>query len=119
MSYLSGTLSIGLMTFPLLEPVPETSLISSPQMTLHLIPSDTDLTMYHLVPRFMYSGESEILVRGDIRSVFRLVIVWKTILEEMLSFIIGNWLHHDWSVSYSYRYMTMSFGRFFSSSHSS
>ena len=36
----------------------------------------------------------------------------------ILSLLTGNWLFQDWSVSYTYLYITMSWGSFFISSQS-
>ena len=85
-------------------------LISKPAMTLLPLSPVTDLTIYHLLPRFMYSGTSEIPIRGDDIPLPAGIILSKGIFTDMLSFRIGNWLFHDIRESSTNRYITMSSG---------
>ena len=79
-------------------------------MTLLPLSPVTALTIYHLLPRFMYSGTSEMFARGDDMPLLAGIILSKGIFTDMLSFRIGNWLFHDIRESSTNRYITMSSG---------
>ena len=65
----------------------------------------------------MNPGVSPTSARGEDRPPLRFESLWKISLDPISSLITGNWLFHDWSVSYTYLYMTISSGSPSRSSH--
>ena len=91
MEYLFGILSLALAPLSFL---PMSSVIvffiSSPAMTFSFLVPLTALTIYHLEPRFMYSGFSVMSVKGEVILLLTGVSLWKAGLVEILSLSIGN-----------------------------